>query len=104
VVTYEYSCARCGAHFGILGTGDGSEGDLDAELYFDQEIEYHLAGGCSVPLLHAWKHRNGLVVDGDCAGLRCPRNGETAEGATSAASVDLAPAWAASKGVHDQRN
>lgn len=41
-----YECSRCGAVFGIMGESTGTFDDLEAEDYFDSEVQRHESGEC----------------------------------------------------------
>jgi hypothetical protein len=41
-----YTCPNCGHRMGIAGVSNGSWADLDADRYFDEEVERHESGDC----------------------------------------------------------
>lgn len=46
ISTQHYSCSKCGVAFGIAGTSTGSQDDLDADDYFEAEVQRHESGEC----------------------------------------------------------
>lgn len=48
-----YTCPNCGQQMGIAGVSTGSEADLDADQYFDDEVMRHESGECTECVLDA---------------------------------------------------
>ena len=43
-----YTCSRCDAQFGIAGVSTGSPEDIEADEFYNSEVDYHESGACQV--------------------------------------------------------